>query len=835
MMEKYRVTGMSCAACSARVEKAVGSLPGVESCSVNLLTGDMSVSGDVTKEAVIAAVTDAGYGIEYGAGARTEKTEKSGDGATRALLLRLFSSIGLVVVLMYFSMGHMIGLPSPFGHNPMANGLLQMLISALVMVINQRFFISGFKGLIHRAPNMDTLVSIGSLASFGYSFAMLIAMSYDILRGADGTKYLHELYFESAAMILALITLGKMLESRAKGKTTDALKGLISLKGKYATLVVDGEERVVSVDDVKVGDVFAVRPGESIATDGEIISGAGAIDESMLTGESIPRDVCSGDSVYGGSINKSGFITVRATKVGEGTVLANIIEMVKEASGTKAPIAKLADKVSAVFVPSVMAISLVTFIGWLIAKADLGFAIARAISVLVISCPCALGLATPVAIMVGSGVGARRGVLFKTAASLEEAGRVRTVVLDKTGTLTRGEPIVTDVITAEGVSESELLSLALSLEKMSEHPLARAIVAYAEEWGVEKIGISDFESKTGRGVYGKIDGKEAWGVSFSAAAELCDGIPTVLGEALSEEGKTPIAFLLDREYMGAIALSDVLKEDASESVAYLKAMGLKVVMLSGDNERTARTVAARAGIDEVIAGVLPDGKAAVVSELKKDGKVCMVGDGINDAPALTGSDVGVAIGRGTDIAIDSADVVVMGKGTLEIAYAVSIGRATLKNIRQNLFWAFAYNCVGIPLAAGLFGLSLSPMIGAAMMSLSSFSVVTNALRLNLWKPKKIAFSTAPCEKTEQKQDENEVNTTTNTDNKEENNEMTVTIKVDGMMCPHCEARVKKACEAIDGVLTATPSHEKGTVELVCTDDVVEDCKRAITDAGYDVV
>lgn len=835
MIEKYKVTGMSCAACSARVEKAVRGVQGVKSCSVNLLTGDMSVEGEASRETVIGAVTAAGYGATSEGVGESPKMEKESDTATRALLVRLFSSLGLVLILMYFSMGHMIGLPSPFGHNAMANGLIQMLIAAVVMVINQRFFISGFKGLIHRAPNMDTLVSLGSLASFGYSFAMLIAMSYDMLAGGDGSKYLHELYFESAAMILALITLGKMLESRAKGKTTDALKGLISLKGKYATLLVDGVEKVVSVDDVKVGDVFIVRPGESIPTDGEIISGSSAIDESMLTGESIPRDVLPCDSVYGGSINSSGFITVRATKVGEGTVLANIIKMVKDASSSKAPIAKLADKVSAVFVPTVMAISIVTLIGWLIAKADFGYAIARAISVLVISCPCALGLATPVAIMVGSGVGARRGVLFKTAAALEEAGRVRTVVLDKTGTLTLGEPRVTDVIPAKGITEAELVSVALALEKKSEHPLARAIVSYAEEKGVEAPELSDFKSETGRGVYGKIDEKEARGLSFTAATELCEDIPTALGEKLSGEGKTPLAFILDKKYIGAIALSDTLKADARESVAYLKEMGIRVVMLSGDNERTARAVAAVAGIDEVIAGVLPDGKEAVIRSLAEEGKVCMVGDGINDAPALTRADVGMAIGRGTDIAIDSADVVVMGKGTLEVAYAIGIGRATLRNIRQNLFWAFAYNCIGIPLAAGLFGLSLSPMIGAAMMSLSSFSVVTNALRLNLWKPKKLAVTTIPCEENGDNSVEMSVNTTEeNTENKE-NNEMNVTIKVEGMMCPHCEARVKKACEAVAGVVSATPSHEKGTVELVLTADVTAECRAAITDAGYDVV
>ena len=828
MTQKYKVTGMSCAACSARVEKAVGSVVGVESCTVNLLTGDMSVFGTPASEDIIGAVTDAGYGVESVSAKKKSDGEKTEENTTRAILIRLIYSLGLVLVLMYFSMGHMIGLPSPFGHNAMANGLIQMLLAAVVMVINQRFFINGFKGIIHRAPNMDTLVSLGSLASFGYSFAMLIAMSYDINAGGDGVGYLHEMYFESAAMILALITLGKMLESRAKGKTTDALKGLISLKGKYATLLIDGVEKVVSVDDVKVGDVFIVRSGESIPTDAEVVSGSGAIDESMLTGESLPRDVLSGDKVYGGSINKSGFITARATEVGEGTVLSNIIEMVKEASSSKAPIAKLADKVSSVFVPSVMAISLLTFVGWLLARETFGYAIARAISVLVISCPCALGLATPVAIMVGSGVGARRGVLFKTATALEESGRIKTVVFDKTGTITVGDPSVSDVIPANGVTKKELLTYALSIEKMSEHPLARAIVLYAEKDGCHREQVCDFETLTGRGVSGKIGEKEIKALSFSVACEQYNGIPTELAEQLSDEGKTPLAFVLDGKYIGAIALRDSVKSDARESVSYLKEMGIRVVMLSGDNERTASAVATQVGIDEVIAGVLPDGKEATVRELAKYGKVCMVGDGINDAPALTRADVGMAIGRGTDIAIDSADVVVMGKGTIEVAYAIGIGRATLRIIRQNLFWAFAYNCLGIPLAAGLFGLSLSPMIGAAMMSLSSFSVVMNALRLNLWKPGKTIESSTPCE-------ENAVVMQENNNEQKEKNEMNVTIKVEGMMCPHCEARVKKACEQIEGVVSATPSHEAGTVELVLTEDVTDKCRAAITDAGYDVV
>ena len=830
MTEKYKVTGMTCAACSARVERAVSSVSGVESCAVNLLTGDMSVEGNVDRETVISAVVNAGYGVAEDSKGSGEKAEAEKDSATCALLFRLIASLALVTVLMYFSMGHMLGLYAPLGDNAMANGLIQMLLAAVIMVTNNRFFINGFKGLLHRSPNMDTLVSLGSFASFAYSFGVMITMSYDILGGGNGMKHLHGLYFESAGMILALITLGKMLESRAKGKTTDALKGLIALKGKYATIVTDEGERVISVDDVKAGDILAVRAGESIPTDAVVISGEGAIDESMLTGESLPRDVLSGDNVYGGSINKSGFITVRATKVGEGTVLANIIEMVKEASGTKAPIAKLADKASAVFVPSVMTLSLFTLFGWLIAGRELAYAVSRAISVLVISCPCALGLATPVAIMVASGVGARRGVLFKTASAIEESGGVKTVVLDKTGTITEGEPRVSDVI-ACGVSETELLKIALTVEKMSEHPLARAIVTYAGEKAKEAYSLTDFKTLPGRGVYGKIDGKEVRALSFSSAEELLGGaIPKELGERLSNEGKTPIAFILDGKYIGAIALSDTLKSDAKASVEYMKSMGLRVIMLSGDNERTARAIAAKAGIDEVIAGVLPDGKEAVIASLSKEGKVAMVGDGINDAPALTRADVGIAIGHGTDIAIDSADVVIKGRTVSEVAYSIDIGRKALLNVKENLFWAFGYNCLGIPLAAGLFGLSLSPMIGAAMMSLSSFSVVMNALRLNLWKPKKITVTPMPCEENTALTEVTEEKT-----DKEKEEKMNIVIKVEGMMCPHCEARVKKTCEAIEGVTLATASHTDGTVTVEMTKDVRAECVAAIISQGYEAI
>ena len=825
MTQKYKVTGMSCAACSARVERAVSSLLGVESCAVNLLTGDMTVEGEVTRDTVVDAVLSAGYGVD----AVGEKAAKEVDKAARSLRTRLIASLGLVAVIMYLSMGHMIGLPDPLKNLPIVNGILQMLIAASVMIINRRFFISGVRGVIHRAPNMDTLVSLGSLASFGYSVFVLFAMGAELSRGGSAAAHLHGLYFESAAMILALITLGKMLEARAKGKTTSALEGLISLKGKYATLLVDGMEKTVSVDDVKVGDIFVVRPGESIPTDGVVVLGMGAIDESMLTGESIPRDVLEGDSVFGGSINRSGFITVRATTVGEGTLLAGIIKMVEEASGSKAPIAKLADKVSAVFVPSVLLISLITLFGWLIAGAGFGFAIARAISVLVISCPCALGLATPVAIMVGSGVGARHGVLFKTATAIEEMGRVDTVVLDKTGTLTVGKPTVTDVIPSGGVSEGELLSLAYSVERMSEHPIARAIVGYAEANGIASHELTDFESRAGRGVSGKVDGKEILAISFSEAKTiLSDGLPKETAQRLAGEGKTPIAFIYGGKYIGAVAVSDSIKPDAAESIKMLKDMHLRVVMLSGDNELTARAVAGKIGIDEVVAGVLPDGKEAVIRSLMEDGKVCMVGDGINDSPALTRADVGVAIGHGTDIAIDSADVVVMGRGTLEIAYAIDIGRRTLRNVKENLFWAFLYNVIGIPLAAGLFGLSLSPMIGAGMMSLSSFCVVANALRLNLWRPKQCADISQDCK-------DNAANVTDINEIQEKVEDMTVTIKVEGMMCPHCEARVKKACESVEGVSLATPSHTEGTVVVVMTDDVSDKCRKAIADAGYDVV
>ena len=825
MIRKYKVSGMSCAACSSRVERAVSQLEGVDSCSVNLLTGDMSVSGEVSVECVINAVKNAGYGAEAASVSRktTENAEGESKKTEKKLLIRLLVSLSLTMIIMYLSMGHMIGL-SVGWLGSVQNATAQMLLAIVVMVINYRFFINGVKGAVHLAPNMDTLVSLGSISSFAYSLAVLIIMFMEENNGIDPSHRLHGLYFESAAMILALITLGKMLEARAKGKTTDAIRGLVNLGAKEAVILVDGKERRIDRELINVGDIMVVRPGESIPTDGVIAEGESLIDESMLTGESIPRDVFSGDKVYGGTLNTTGCLKVRASKVGEETVLASIIKMVKDASASKAPIAKIADKVSAVFVPTVLIIAALTFGGWMLAGRGVAYAIARGISVLVISCPCALGLATPVAIMVGSGVGARRGILFKNATALEESARVRIVVFDKTGTLTEGKSRVSEVVSDR---EEEMLSVALSLESLSEHPLAFAVVSYAEDIGINKTTVSDFRALGGRGVYGKIGDHECYGVSVAYAAELCEISDDIASRAqmLAEEGKTPIVFIKDGECLGLIGVSDTLRADAKDSVKELRDSGIRVIMLSGDNERTAKAIAREAGIDEVIAGVLPDGKDAVIQELMKEGKVAMVGDGINDAPALTRADVGIAMGRGTDIAIDSADVVVMGQRVRDIPVALGIGRATLTNIRENLFWAFIYNSLGIPLAAGLFGLALSPMIGAAMMSLSSFSVVMNALRLNLWKPK--TFNDMP--------DKSNKMFTNNEIKQKENRKMTITIKVEGMMCPHCEARVKKACEAVEGVTIATPSHERGEVVVECVSDVCEACKKAITDAGYDVI
>ena len=825
MTRKYKVSGMSCAACSARVDRAVRELDGVQDCSVNLLTGDMSVDGEASVELVIDAVKRAGYGIEELSVSRktAEITDKEQVGEEKRLIARLVVSLALTVLITCLSMGHMVGLSIAW-LTSVQNATAQMMLSLTVMLINCRFFINGARGVAHLAPNMDTLVSLGSLSSFGYSLAVLMIMISEARVGIDPSHRLHGLYFESAAMILALITLGKMLEARAKGKTTDAIRGLIDLSAKEAVILVEGEEKRIDRELIKIGDIMMVRPGESIPTDGVIIDGESLIDESMLTGESVPRDVFYGDKVYGGTLNTSGFIKVRATQIGEETVLASIIEMVKDASASKAPIAKIADKVSSVFVPAVLIIAAVTFGAWMIAGRGVAYAIARGISVLVISCPCALGLATPVAIMVGSGVGAKRGILFKNATALEESARVRTVVFDKTGTLTEGKSRVSDISLN---NTEEMLRIAYSLESLSEHPLALAVVSYAKDKGIESLPVSEFRTLGGRGVYGKIGDHECYGVSVCYAAELCRLSDGIIEEAkrLSDEGKTPIVFIKGGECLGLIGISDTLRPDAVASVRELRESGMRVVMLSGDNERTAKAIAREAGIDEVIAGVLPDGKDEIIRELMRSGKVAMVGDGINDAPALTRADVGIAMGRGTDIAIDSADIVVMGHRVRDIPIALGIGRATLTNIKENLFWAFIYNSLGIPLAAGLFGLALSPMIGAAMMSLSSFSVVMNALRLNLWKPK--TFNDMP--------DKSNKMFTKQYEKQKENEKMTLTIKVDGMMCPHCEARVKKACESVEGVILAAPSHERGEVVIESTSDVTAACKQAITDAGYDVI
>ena len=804
---------MTCAACSARVEKAVSEVAGVTECSVNLLTGSMKVEGEVTAEAVISAVERAGYGASEngGKGASiapvTDKTQIKG--STKTLIARLVVSVGLLILLMYISMGHsMLGLPVPdfIEKDPVANGLTQMILSALVMVINQRFFISGTKAIVRLAPNMDTLVALGSASAFCYSVFALYRMSSAQALGdmATAHSYLHEFYFEAAAMILALITVGKMLEARAKGKTTDALKGLMDLSPRTAAVLREGAEITVPVSEVRVGDIFIVRPGDSLPVDGVIIEGSGAVNESALTGESIPIDKAIGDRVSAGTVNLTGYMKCEATRVGEDTTLSQIINMVSDAQATKAPIAKLADKISGVFVPLVLGIALVTLTVWLIAGATVGFAIARAVSVLVISCPCALGLATPVAIMVGSGVGARNGMLFKTAASLEKTGRIKTVALDKTGTVTLGEPRVTDVLPYNGHTEADLLAIAASLESRSEHPLARAIIRKAEDSGIQLFDVNDFEAVSGNGVRCKLNYNGKVGMAYGGKAEFVLGfadIPSGADDILSrlaDEGKTTMLFAFSGAILGIIAVADEVKPDSREAVSELKKMGVRVVMLTGDNERTAKAVADKVGIDEVIAGVLPDGKLDAVTELKKSGGVIMVGDGINDAPALAGADIGMAIGAGTDIAIDSAEVVLMRSSLLDAAYAIRLSRATFVNIKENLFWAFFYNLIGIPIAAGAlyhaFGILLNPMLGAAAMSLSSFCVVSNALRLNFVK---IGNKKSKREK--------------------ENDEMLfgrkdalrVDLKIEGMMCPHCEGRVKKCLEEIEGVKEAAVSHKKG--------------------------
>ena len=850
-MKQYTVTGMSCAACSARVEKAVSKVDGVSACSVSLLTNSMGVEGDADSAAVIRAVEEAGYGAvlkeadrEAGHNAESIREQEKAleDKETPKLKKRLFSSIGFLVVLMYFSMGHMMfgwPLPAFFEGNHVAMGLVQLLLTIMIMVINQKFFISGFKSLLHRAPNMDTLVAMGSSAAFLYSTYALFAMTDAQVKGdmAGVMKYMDEFYFESAAMILTLITVGKMLEAHSKGKTTDALKGLMKLAPQKAVLLIGGEEKEVPIDQVKKGDLFLVKPGENIPVDGIVVKGSSAVNEAALTGESIPVDKAEGDEVSAATINQSGVLTCEAVRVGEDTALSRIIQMVSDAAATKAPIARIADKVSGIFVPAVIAIAVVTFLVWILAGQSFGYALARAISVLVISCPCALGLATPVAIMVGNGMGARNGILFKTAASLEETGKTEIVVLDKTGTITKGEPRVTDILPAEGVPEERLLTLAYSLEKNSEHPLAGAVIAYAEEKQLRAEEVTGFQALPGNGLLGRGRDGLLTGGSF---AYISSKIPLSADteekvKQLAGEGKTPLLFGLDNQFLGMIAVADVVKEDSMEAVKELTDMGIRVIMLTGDNERTARAVAARAGITEVIAGVLPDGKEQVVRSLKEEGRVAMAGDGINDAPALTRADVGIAIGAGTDVAIDAADVVLMKSSLKDIPAAVRLSRATLRNIHENLFWAFIYNIIGIPLAAGvwipLFHWQLNPMFGAAAMSLSSFCVVTNALRLNLFK----VYDSSHDGKQKGRGKAAEESIKNKNIKKEEGNEMKKTMKIEGMMCGHCEAAVKKALEAVDGVESALVSHEKGSAEVTLTKEVADDVlKKAVEDKDYKV-
>ena len=836
-MEQYNVTGMSCAACSARVEKAVSALPGVESCAVNLLTNSMVVEGSAGRQEIIRAVEAAGYGASLkgtGSAKETAQEDPLKDRETPALKRRLFTSLGFLLILMYLSMGHMMWswpLPAFFTDNHVAMGLAQLLLTGIIMVINQKFFISGFKGLMHRAPNMDSLVALGAGAAFVYSTYALFAMTGAQVRGDMEAVmgYMMDFYFESAAMILTLITVGKMLEARSKGKTTDAIRGLMDLAPKTATIVENGQERQIPVEELKKGDIFAVRPGESIPVDGVILEGESSVDESALTGESIPVDKAAGDRVSAATVNQAGYIRCEALRVGEDTTLSQIIRMVSDAAATKAPIAKVADKVSGVFVPAVIAIALVTTAVWLLLGRSLGFALARGISVLVISCPCALGLATPVAIMVGSGLGARHGVLFKTAASLEVTGQVDTVVLDKTGTITAGTPEITDILPAEGVAGTELLRFAASLESRSEHPLAKAILAGAEK---EKLTISearDFQALPGNGLKAKVAGAAAAGGSLdfiSGLAQVSDPVKERAAE-LSAQGKTPLLFARDGELLGLIVVADVIKPDSPEAIAQLKNMGIQVVMLTGDNRRTAEAIGKQAGVDQVIAGVLPDGKAAVIQELCQQGKTAMVGDGINDAPALKRADVGIAIGAGADIAVDAADLVLMKGSLLDVCAAIRLSRATLRNIHQNLFWAFFYNTVGIPIAAGALvglGVSLNPMFAAAAMSLSSFCVVTNALRLNL-----VDIQSARNDKKRGRKSKSKPN-----ENKEEK-AMTRTMTIEGMMCPHCEGRVKKTLEAIPGVQSAQVSHTAGTAVVTVENVSDETLKAAVTDQGYAVI
>lgn len=832
-MKQYNVTGMSCASCVARVEKAVNKVDGVTSCSVNLLTNSMSVDGDVKSSDVISAVEKAGYGASLkGNSSKENKSsdEPLKDTETPKLKKRLFSSLVFLLLLMYISMGHMMWgfpLPSILANNHIAMGLIQLLLTGIIMVINQKFFISGFKALIHRSPNMDTLVALGAGASFIYSVYALFAMTNAQVNNDMSLvmKYMDEFYFESAGMILTLITLGKMLESYSKGKTTNAIKDLMNLAPKKATILVDNAEKVVPIEEVKIGDIFVVKPGENIPVDGVVIEGESAVNESALTGESIPVDKTVGDNVSGATVNQSGFIKCKATKVGEDTTLSQIIKMVSDASATKAPIAKVADKVSGVFVPIVISIAVVTIIVWLLCGATFGNALVRGISVLVISCPCALGLATPVAIMVGNGVGAKNGILFKNATSLETTGKVSYVLLDKTGTITNGTPVVTDIIPSENYTENDLLSYASSLESKSEHPLAKAVVQKAKDSNINTIETKDFKSLTGNGVSAKINGKTVVGGSVKHISSITNIDEKVIKQAddLATKGKTPLLFVMDNQLLGIIAVADVVKSDSPKAIKELQNMGIKVVMVTGDNEKTAQAIAKESGVDEVIAGVLPDGKEKVVTQYKENGMVAMVGDGINDAPALTRADIGIAIGAGTDVAIDSADIVLMKSKLTDVSGAIRLSRGTLRNIHENLFWAFIYNVIGIPLAAGvwipIFGWTLSPMFGAAAMSLSSFCVVTNALRLN--------FLNIRSSKRDRK--------IKNKSNKKEKNTMTTTLKINGMMCPHCEATVKTALESIDGVTSAKVSHESGTAVVTLSKEVSEDVlKKAVVDKGYTV-
>ena len=835
-MEQYTVTGMSCAACSARVEKAVSGVEGVSSCSVNLLTNSMGVEGSASPEAIIAAVEAAGYGAARKGAAKAVSPAAEEDALrdrdTPVLKRRLLSSLGFLLVLMYISMGHtMWGFPLPafLNGNPVALGLMELLLAAIVMLINKKFFTSGLRGLLHGAPNMDTLVALGSGVSFAYSTVALFAMTAAVQRGdaAGAHALLHDLYFESAAMILTLITVGKMLEARSKGKTTDALKSLMRLAPQTACVERGGKELSVPIDEVVRGDVFLVRPGESIPVDGVVLSGVSSVNEAALTGESIPVDKAAGDRVSAATVNQSGFLRCEAERVGEDTTLSKIIKMVGDAAATKAPIAKLADRVSGVFVPAVIAVALVTFAIWLLLGKAFGYALSRAIAVLVISCPCALGLATPVAIMVGNGVGAKNGILFKTAVSLEEAGKAQIVVLDKTGTVTNGEPVVTDLLPDEGVSGEELLAAALSLEKKSEHPLARAVTTYAAERGTEGREVEDFSALPGNGLRARLGGEELLGGSLAYISSLVS-VPPELREradALSEKGKTPLLFAKGGELLGVIAVADTVKDDAAEAVRELKGMGIHVVMLTGDNARTAAAIGEQVGADEVISGVLPDGKESVIRSLQQRGRVAMVGDGINDAPALTRADIGIAIGAGADVAIDAADVVLMKSRVRDIPAAIRLSRATLTNIKENLFWAFFYNVVCIPLAAGAyarFGLTLSPMIGAAAMSLSSFCVVSNALRLNLRNIYDPGRDKA-IKKTLGKSDKEET-------------PMTKTMKIEGMMCPHCEARVKKTLEALEAVSSAEVSHVSGSAVVTLAAPVEDEVlKKAVEAQGYDVL